>query len=305
MSVTIYDSDTEYNKYKVWCETENTWVYTEGYQSTEPLECPNNNTHTIIPDRTEVVDSIPAQEPRDSSGKLRVHQTSRKLGTVMYWTGVGDDTSQPLSVGGGSKTILQHNVGDAVPEVTYIDINSVENVTYLHEGYITWKDTYFDTISLEIVPTVTSTITSSGTNYNLYNGYLIVPAAGDGYIDIASDITINNGGLVYMPDDDLGNPPTAFWNAEWDINSKSYINITPAPYGNGRYNMFSIEVTLAKFINKIPLLGSGFIPLNSSDTDRLGSGMRIKITGNTEKELVEDHSWSMASILCMHRERTI
>lgn len=244
-------------------------------------------------------------EYRDLSGKLRVHQTSRKLGTAIYWTGEGDDTTNPRLVGGGTPIVANHGLGDPDPEPVYIDFNIVENETWLHEGYITWKDALLDTITLEMVPRVTATTAGSNTNYNLYGGYLIIPAAGNGVVEITSDITTHTGGLIYIPDDDQHNRPLAFWNATWNTTTKRYENITPAPTGNGSYNMFSIEVVLARFINRVPLLASGFIALNSSDTDQVGSGMRLKVTADTNTTIAGDHNWSMASILCMHRARSI
>ena len=242
--------------------------------------------------------------PLDRSGKLRVHQTSRKLGLVIGWYGLGDDPSDPTKVGDGTPFTFSHSIDESEPANKYIDINCVENETWLHEGYITWKGCHLDTISLSVVPRVTGTTVSSGTYYNLYGGYLIVPAAGDGTIQITSDITTHSGGLVYIPDDDLGNPPTAFWNAEWNTTTKQYENITPAPYGDGRYNMFAAEVPLAKFVHSIPLLESGFIALNSSDTDQLGHGMRIKMTADTNND-IPDHDWSIACTMCMHRAKTV
>ena len=38
-------------KYRLWCETEGTYVFS-GYVASEPTECPNNAGHTINPDYT-------------------------------------------------------------------------------------------------------------------------------------------------------------------------------------------------------------------------------------------------------------
>ena len=244
-------------------------------------------------------------EPRDRSGKLRVHQTSRKLGTRITWTGVGDDPSDPSDVGGGIPISFDYKIDQNEPLIKYIDFNIVENETWLHEGYLTWKDGHVDTLTLEMVPRVTEVTVSSGTYYNLYNGYLVIPAAGDGTLEVVSDITTHSGGLIYMPNNDLDEPPTAFWNADWNSETQRYENITPAPYGNGRYNIFAVEVIFARFINKIPLLSNGFIALNSSDTDQMGHGMRLKMTADTNKETSQDHNWSVACIMCMHREKSV
>ena len=243
-------------------------------------------------------------EHRDRSGKLRVHQTSRKLGTMIMWVGEGDDTSDPSAIGGGERLSFAYIAGQSDPLIKYIDFNMVENETWMHEGYITWQDAKLDTLDLQLVSRPTSTI--SGSNYNLYGGYLIVPAVpGTGTIDLASDITEHDGGLVYMPLNDLGIRAQSFWNAEWDPSSKKYINITPAPNGDGEYNMFSTEVVFAQFVRKMTLVGSGFIALNSSDTDQLGHGMRLKMIADTNTEDYTDHDWRIACMLCLHREKSV
>jgi hypothetical protein len=243
--------------------------------------------------------------PKDRSGKIRIHQTSRKLGTVICWSGTGDDPSDVHKVWGGEATNIVHKSGDAEPLIKYIDLNCVYNETWLHEGYLTWKGGELDTLTLEMVPRVTATSPGEQTNYNLHNGYLIIPANGDGTLSVDADLTDPNAGLIYMPDGDEGEAPTAFWDAEYDPTTKKYKNITPNPYGKGRYNMFSLEITFARFVNAIPLHKDGFIALNSSDTDQLGHGMRLRITGDTNMAISGDHDWSVAFILCLHREKTI
>ncbi len=260
-----------------------------------------------------VLNSELREEYRDRSGKLRVHQTSRKLGTMIMWTGVGDDTTVSTTVGGGESFSFGHFTGDDPELIKYVDFNMTENETWLHEGYITWCKAKLDTLSLSVVPRVTETVTSSGTSYALYGGYLVVPiytvggVPGDGTIDVTSDLTLHTGGLVYIPDNDLGEPPTAFWDAEWDTTTKRYKNITPAPTGNGRYNLFAVEVTIAKFVRDMTFLDSGFIALNSSDTDQLGQGLRLKMHAKTNTTIsgVGDHDWSLACTMCLHREKSV
>ncbi len=243
--------------------------------------------------------------PKDRSGKIRVHQTSRKLGLAIGWTGVGDLVTDPTSVGGGESVSIRHNIGDGKVLTKYIDFNCVENDTWLHEGYITWSKCDLDLITLEVLPRVANVVQSSGTDYAIYDNYLVVPAPpGTGNAGVLSDITTHSGGLVYMPNDDLNNRPLAFWNAAWDKKTKKYINIYPAPKGDGRYNIFSAEIVLARYINKLTLLDSGFIALSSSDTSQLGQGLRIRLTSETNMD-VGDHEWAMASTICLHRKKSI
>lgn len=237
------------------------------------------------------------------SHKLEVHESSRVRGTTTYFTGAGDNINDITDVGNGSLFILGHRVGDSFEQNLYIDFNIVENETWIHEGYVIWNRAQFDTISFTIVPIVTSTTVTSGTFYNLYDGYLIVPAAGDGTIQVTSDITDPRGGLVYIPIGEDGTRAIpAFWNADWNTTTKKFENITAAPEGNGEYNMFSVEAPLGKFVNRLPLLNQGFQRMQSADSDQLGQGMRLRATLYTNPP---DHDWEMACMLTLHRARTV
>jgi len=57
----------------------------------------------------------------------------------------------------------------------------------------------------------------------------------------------------------------------------------------------------------MPLLNSGFIALNSSDTDELGHGMRLKMIADTNTTVsgIGDHDWSLAVTMCLHRKKSV
>ncbi len=239
--------------------------------------------------------------PKDRSGKIRVHQTSRKLGTMTCFTGAGDDPNDLRVVGSGEQCVYHHSVGDPLEVVKYLDFNIVENETWIHEGYLTWKGGNFDQVDCSIVPRVTNVVPGENTFYNLYNGYLIVPAAGDGQYNLASDITDPNGGLVYMPKSDLGIRPQAFWDADWNPETMKYENIRANLTGTGMFNMFAAEVPFNRLFTRVPLLGDGFVELRTSDTSELGHGMRFKITYYTNGE---DHDWGLAFAFVLHRKYT-
>jgi hypothetical protein len=192
-------------------------------------------------------------------------------------------------------------ISDEYTQTLYLDLNCALNDTWIHEGYLEWEGCRHDTISMSVVPRVMGI--TQGTNFNLYGGYLIIPAVpGQGTIDITGDWTDFNGGLIYMPDDDLGNPPTAFWNAEVDVATKKYKNITAAPQGNGRYNMFSVEVEFNKFANRLSLINEGFVMLQSADSSQIGQGMRFKAVARTYMK--KPRPWYITVIMTMHRQRT-
>jgi hypothetical protein len=179
---------------------------------------------------------------KDVNNKLLVHNTTRKPGLKFVWSGEGDHTGNSNYVWGGQNMRYHHKIGDPVLNTMYVDFNVVNNETYIQEGYMFWDGCKLDIFSAHIVPIVTSTVSGSGTYYNLYGGYLIVPAAGDGTIDITSDITQLHGGLVYMPRNEFGVRPQAFWNADWNNATQEYENITAAPNGDGLFNLFASEL---------------------------------------------------------------
>ena len=239
--------------------------------------------------------------PRDKTGKLRVHQTSRALGTTTCFVGCGDDPSDITKVGGGTECIFRHKVGDTMSTSYYIDLNIIENETYVHEAYITWENCNYDIVTADIVPYVTSVEPAENTNYSLYGGYLIIPAMGNGTINVTSDITDLRGGLIQMPLNDLGQRPTAYWNANYNNITKKYENITYA-MGDGEFNMFAAEVPIFRIFNRVPLLSTGFIEFRTSDTSQVGQGMRLKVTCETAGD---DHDWGIAFTLVLHRSRSI
>lgn len=243
--------------------------------------------------------------PTDQSGKLRVHQTSRRFGTRILWTGIGDDISDITTVGGGEPLIFSHLIGEQGPLFKYIDLNIIENQTYIHEGYMTWKDCLMDKLTLQIVPRTVTVSGVVGGNKTVYGGYLVVPTApGAGNYEVTSDLTAPTGGLIYLPDGDTGDPPNGYWDADYNIATHKFGNIRPNYTGTGRYHMFSYEIVFSEFVREIPLLASGFIALNSSDTDELGQGMRIKMIADTCTDIGGDHNWQLACILCLHREHS-
>lgn len=382
-------------KYKVWCVVEN--IYVSVWGENEPTVCPNNNTHSIDSNKTQIIDQQLDIVPRDPSGKERVHQTSRPLGLKTFFTGAGDDITDITDIGNGTLYTTKHFIGDDLTTLIYLDLNIVENETWLHEGYIVWKNCDLDIVTLELVNQVTeiafpgistavfsnsstglNDCISSGTytgviskkykveidntgtidtfkfsndngntweseniqitgndqelengviinfnsitghtlddswnflavitnpNYKLYNNYLIVSNTfpyGD-LIDIMSDISNPHKGLITMPKSNAGDDPTAYWNADWNSTEKKYENILFDITGQGNFNMFAVELSLGKFVNRVPLVGNGFEMLQCSDIEKLGQGMRIKSTAITNI-VYNDHDWSLACVLTLYRK---
>jgi hypothetical protein len=134
-----------------------------------------------------------SQQKRTLDDKVWTQESSRPLGTKIYFTSRGDNFNDKNNIGGGDFLKLTHSIGNAVTQDIVIDLNSESNKTYIHEGYVMWENADFDTLSLIIIPCVTTYTAGINTNYNLYGGYIVIPAAGNG------TITPTNIQLVEMP----------------------------------------------------------------------------------------------------------
>ena len=269
--------------------------------------CPVDPSHTIK--YVNILDKQP-KEFRDRENKIRVQTTPRQPGSKYYFTGSADLVDPVTDVGGGTlenQFLFHHEVDvDDMEQIRYFDFNTIENKTWIHEGYLMFGNCQFDFMTMDFVPTVVNTDVGENTNFNLYGGYLLIPAAGNGTVQLLSDYTQPHGGLVQVLPNEEGVKPTAFWNADWNSDTKEFENLSAAPYGNGDYNMFSNEIVFNRFINKIPLYGTGTMPLHLNDVETFPHGIRMKVTANTWTcEYKPDHSWDCAIIIVLHREKSI
>jgi len=241
-------------------------------------------------------------------GKLFVHQTPTPIGATSYVTSEGDDYSNRSSVGGGQKLAVNHVSGGG-DNVVDIDFNCAGNKTWIYSGFASWKDTQQDTMSLSVLTRKSTTSSSSGTNYSTLNypghpwdGKLILPAAGDGDLAVTVPVLV---GFYPGASNNKENDVPCYWNATWNPATKQYDSITPAPAGDGEFNMFTDEITLFRFVNNIIFDGTNSYPwsMDSRDSQQLGDGMFIRLTPITNTAS-GDHNWSACVSLFMHRENT-
>jgi len=287
--------------YRVYCTVEEAFFTV--WAETEPTVCPNNNTHAIDPERTTIIDEVSTVSLKDRDGKVKVQNTCRRPGLMTYFTSTGDDISDVNDVGNGTELIIDHKIGDPLNEIIYIDFNIVNNITDLFNGLIFWKGGELDKLSFSVVPTTVNAPTGENTNFALYGGYLIIPAAGDGTIDLdLVALEEPDGGLVYMPPDELNTAKTAFWNADWNSTTGKFENITAAPAGDGSYNIFQEEIVFTRFVNKLFILDDGNIRLDSFDAQELGHGFRFKVELDINGD---DHDVSFSVLATLYREKTV
>ncbi len=246
--------------------------------------------------------------PRGKDGKVAVHATSKSPGLFVYWTGKGDNFANGY-VGNGEPILLRHNVGESKAQQKYIDFHCIDNKTEMHEGTVVWYGAKVgDSGSCSAVSSVMPTEPGVNTNFNLYGGYLIVPAAGNGTLQVTGDLTNIDpalGCFVEMYVDEAGYKPPTFWNADYNPVTMKFENITPAPNGDGRFNLFAVEVYFSRFVNHVNFVGTGSVSLRSEDSAPLMHGMRLLHHINTSiLDGIDDHEWSFSVALTLQRART-
>jgi len=232
-------------------------------------------------------------------GKQIVQNTARVRGTRCCYTGEGDCQNSAVDVGGGDPIYVHHEVGGANPEMQKITFKTIENETWVYEAMACFEGAVFDRVHMCLRPKKTNYVAGENTYYNLYGGYLIVPAAGNGTIQVATGDRV----LVQALPTALGVKPAAYWNADWNTTTKQFENIVAAPGGDGDYNMFGEQVQLACLARGIPVSGTcSSYHLDSNDVDRIPHGTEIWFGIETRPP---DHEWKIAVGLIMYRAKTI
>jgi hypothetical protein len=246
--------------------------------------------------------------PRGKDGKVSVHATSKSPGLYVYWTGRGDNFENSY-IGNGQTILLQHKIGDLKSQSKYIDFHCIDNKTEMHEGTVIWENARpGDSGSCSAVTSVMPIEPGINTNFNLYGGYLIVPAAGDGQIQVTGDLTNIDpalGCFVEMSVDETGISTPGFWNTNFNPVTRKFENITPAPDGSGKFNLFAAEIYVSRFVNHLNFIGSGSVNLRSEDSAALTHGMRLLHHINTSTlDGIDDHDWTFSVVLTLQRDRT-
>jgi len=259
-----------------------------------------DNDGTEVTDSSRAVDVLKGYNQKLLStfdNKLFVQNTPRPIGTFTTFSSQGDDLNNPHDVGNGQKFQLDHKIGDPLEQYVYGDFNIMCNKTYAQEGYGIWETANFDQLLIEIVPQVTVYAPGTNTYFDLYNGYLVVPAAGNGHINIEPQ----NMRLVEMPysiDEPTKRQSPAFWDADYDDNTHQFYNIRPNFTASGQFNMFTVELVFERIVNYI-ILGSKSMNLKTNDVAELGHGMRIRMIFKTN---APDHDWKMACMFMFNRQ---
>jgi hypothetical protein len=123
----------------------------------------------------------------DLDGKQVVVPTPAPRGSYTWYTSCGDALTPEIVRGGGTPARITFNAEETGTKTAELHFSEA---VYIHDGEINWSSpSEFDGTDLFSVyikfgvTTVTENIGGTG-NCNLYNGYVIIPAAGDGAYDV-------------------------------------------------------------------------------------------------------------------------
>jgi len=259
-----------------------------------------DHDNTEIEELTCAIDAIKGfsiKSLKTFDNKTWVQSTKRPIGTFTCFMSEGDNQVSTLSVGNGEKMLFFHQTSESLEQHLYIDFNVKENKTYMGEGTAIWKDCNFDMLHLNVVPKVTTYTSGTNTSYNLYGGFLIVPANNDGTIEIqAQDIQLVE--VPYSIDYPTLRQDSGFWDADYNLQTHEFDNLRPNYSGTGQYNIFGAEIKFATVVCLI-LLDNGTVNFVCSDVSELVHGMRIKFSFTT---YAPDHNWKCALNLSLNRE---
>ena len=273
--------------------------------------------------------------PLDSRRQL-VQDNIRPINTDTSYYGQNDApvTKQVLDENGNEITKAKHNYGKgdyftfefpaSATDNTmtfYIDFDMTENRTYLHSGSYFFSNTNGDHVDLEIVPKVFK-LDIDYEYSDTYQGFyldttenMIFPNTTGDIINGKQEVKILNFGNMASTirsqketEDGRSEFAMSFFNADYDINNDTFINVTPkSPYDTtvSGYNMFTKERIWDRFVNGLPLRGNSnsmtFLP--SKDTAQLPINSRIKVTLHRNPSDA-DRTFIVDLLLIMHREFT-
>lgn len=194
------------------------------------------------------ISKVDVDTPKTSDGKLIFLPNLFPGGVTLYLCGAGDD--RVAGRGAGPLFQMAHDV--AGPTEMEFQFN---DGIYFAGGTLTWRGgNVGDWISLEAYAPATPVVPSVAGNANLHPSGILVPAAGDGtlQVDLATAIPV--------PAFDDAGVKSGMWN--WDDPWTGLGNITPAAVpGTGNCHLIPAVVPLARFANKMPLLGDGTMNL--------------------------------------------
>lgn len=206
------------------------------------------------------------------------------------WVGFGDDMTTG-AIGGGNQCIVQNTVGVPTKSID-IHLYNIGTDIYLHEGYAMWAGCSIgDTFSATVMSSPTQLQTAANLDYELdTNNRVMAAASGAGtgtHGFAATPILVPCYAAVQE----------GYWNYD------EVAGLTYAPAADGKYDIFSVEVAVNRFIESIPLLGtsSTYTQFDSDDVSKLPPGYFLRIETNN----ASNTTWDLAFMMTVFRQKTV
>lgn len=284
---------TEINKWRVWCDTESTWV--EIWNPVEPTTCPNNNSHSIDTSKTSIIDTIKQDFPISEVGnKVWVHSSSKPQpnNKTLYiqWIGSGDDVVNHI-LGGNDNSLLHFNCTTG----TYLTSKDIKfdpifGDVYIHEGYLSWHN--------------------AGDNDHVSVDVMAEPSPLQTFVN--KDLVVDNEGYISYSTGGPGTGTHGFagiphlisrsfsMDGEWDYSETT--GLVPNFTNTGAYRMSIYEMTVHRFMNDIPVYGTNpsLFRMVSDESFKLPPGYFIRISCHN----ASDTNWHATAMITIYRERT-
>lgn len=262
---------TTWYEWNVKCATDGLFYKTITKTDIEPTVCPNNAAHSVVVGSGLIISKLSQPETRlnstDDDGRIIVSPGLYSDFLNQYFTSESDDIANGLRGGGEKfmKSLANGSAETVTTEYRFIDYTQLLGGTIRVYG-----SNPDDTFSVDVYVTATPTtpnLTNTG-NCNLLDlgggANIILPANGNGAcnVDLTSPENVNVGGgplatspvlitqAAPVPATKEDGSPEGYWN--W---SRLTGQITPAPNGDGGYNLYDFPMTLSKYVNKLSVYG--------------------------------------------------
>ncbi len=280
-------------KYRVWCVTDSKYV--EVWAEEEPTTCPENNGHTIDPDKTTIVEELIQEFPLsdiDSGKKIAVHPTYKPRiegsETFAVWCGAGDNTTT-AEIGGGDLLEFNCVIGTAtVAKDMYFHPDNGK--VWIHEGYLKFEGGgNGDFLCAAFMSSATPVQQVAALDLEITDNWIHLAAGGPG-----------TGTHGFADPTKIALIPRYFSkDGDWDYDG---IDLTPNMSGTGLYKISDVERKVHTFINKIPCKGSSttYFSMSSDETAALPPNYFIRIMAHNESNT----NWNASALVEIYRERT-
>lgn len=254
-------SSTAVYEYRIYCQTEGTYVST--WSTTEPTSCPNNNTHTIDQDQTSIINSVTdstnlGQFTKDDN-RLMVAPSLIPVNYNMQFLCIGDNFDAGVRGGGTTTRLTLTNLNPGVNTFTirFVDLTMVVGGSVRVYG---GNENDYLTINVMAPATpVTPNATNTG-NCNLQvtnKGTIIVPSnpANTGTHDVDLDEPVNaflggpNPTLVTKATPVPASDGYGKSNGHWQWNDMDG-SILPVLDGTGGYNLYTQTLMINRWMSR-------------------------------------------------------